>query len=250
MRYTDPALLEQLASSYVLGTLAGGARRRFQRLQRDRSDVRALVGQWETRLGQLAVSVPALQPLPRLWAAIAARTQGGAAPAGRRADQAGAGWPGWLKPAGFGLGGLAAGVLAASLLFASLPGLFTSADRIAMQTGEKLPQSYVGVLSDSQGNGKLLVSSLRHGKTMTLKVIGPISAPAQGRMVLWALPADAPAFALGPVPSSGSAVSALPDSSEKLLSKVSKLVVTLETSTAPVSPSQTVLFSGNCAKLW
>jgi anti-sigma-K factor RskA len=253
MRYTDPALLEHLASSYVLGTLAGGARRRFERLQRDRSDVRALVGQWETRLGQLAVSVPALQPSPRLWAAIAARTQGGGAPAGRRADQAQAGWPGWLKPAGFGLGGLAAGALAASLLFISVPGLFTSTDRIAMLTGEKLPQSYVGVLSDSQGNGKLLVSSLRHGKTMTIKVIGPISAPAQGRMVLWALPADAPAFALGPVPSSGSAVSVLPDSSEKLLSKVSRLVVTLETSAAsaaPASPSQTVLFSGNCAKLW
>jgi anti-sigma-K factor RskA len=108
----------------------------------------------------------------------------------------------------------------------------------------------VGLLNDSQGKGKLLVSSLRHGKTMTIKVIGPISAPAQGRMVLWALPADAPAFALGPVPSSGSAVSVLPDSSEKLLSKVNKLVVTLETSAAPASPSQTVLFSGNCAKLW
>jgi anti-sigma-K factor RskA len=255
MRYTDPVLLEHLASSYVLGTLAGGARRRFERLRRDRSDVRALVGQWETRLGQLAVSVPALQPSPRLWAAIAARTQEGAAPAGRRAG--GAGWLGWLKPAGFGLGGLAAGavagIVAASLLFASVPGIFTSADRIAMLTGEKLPQSYVGLLSDSQGNGKLLVSSLRHGKTMTIKVIGAISAPAQGRMVLWALPADAPAFALGPVPSSGSAVSVLPDSSEKLLSKVSKLVVTLETSAAsamPASPSPTVLFSGNCAKLW
>jgi anti-sigma-K factor RskA len=248
MRYTDPALLEQLASSYVLGTLAGGARRRFERLQRDRSDVRALVGQWETRLGQLAVSVPALQPSPRLWAAIAARTQGGGATAKGRA--ASAGWPGWLKPAGLGLGGLAAGVIGASLLFAIVPGIFTSTDRIAMLTGEKLPQSYVGVLSDPQGKGKLLVSSLRHGKTMTLKVIGPISAPAQGRMVLWALPADAPAFALGSVPASGSAVSVLPDSSEKLLSKVGKLVVTLETSATPASPSQTVLFSGNCAKLW
>ena len=50
MRYTDPQLLDALASAYVLGTLTGGARKRFERLQRDRTDVRAVVAQWEQRL--------------------------------------------------------------------------------------------------------------------------------------------------------------------------------------------------------
>ena len=63
-------------------------------------------------------------------------------------------------------------------------------------------------------------------------------------------PAGGPAFPLGAVPASGSAVSMLPDTSEKLLSKVGKLVVTLETETNPAKPSETVVFSGNCAKLW
>ncbi|MDO8388748.1 MAG: anti-sigma factor [Polaromonas sp.] len=243
MRYTDSELLEHLASSYVLGTLAGGARRRFERLQRDRADVRVRVAQWEARLGQLAASVPAQQPSAQVWKAIAARTQAAAA------TPASAGM-GWLKPAGWGFGGLAAGVIAAGMLFASVPGLFISSDRAAMRTGEKLPQSYVGLLTDAQGNGKLLVSSLRHGKTMTVKVLGPITAPASGRLMLWALPASGPAFALGPVPVTGSAVSMLPDTSEKLLSSVSKLVVTLETDPAPAAPSATLVFSGNCAKLW
>ena len=243
MRYTNPDLLEHLASSYVLGTLRGGARRRFERLQRNRADVRSLVTQWETRLGQLAVSVPVQQPSPQLWKAIAARTQPQvAAPSG--------GWLGWLKPAGFGFGGLAAGVIAASMLFVTAPGLFMSSDQVAMRTGEKLPQSYVGLLTDAQGNGKLLVSSLRHGKTMTVKVIGPITPPASGKLVLWAVPASGAAFAIGTVPTTGSAVSMLPDTSEKLLSKVSKLVVTLETEAAPAAPSGAVVFSGNCAKLW
>ncbi|MGC1174411.1 anti-sigma factor [Polaromonas sp.] len=247
MRYTSPDLLEHLASSYVLGTLGGGARRRFERLQRDRADVRVRVTQWEARLGQLAVSVPVHQPSPRVWAAIAARTR----PAkSQHASQAKAGWLGWLKPAGFGVGGLAAGVIAASVLFVTAPGIFMSSDQIAMRTGEKLPQSYVGLLTDAQGNGKLLVSSLRHGKTMTVKVIGPITPPAGGTLVLWAVPASGPALALGPVPTSGSAVSMLPDTSEKLLSKVSKLVVTLETNAAAAAPSGPVVFSGNCAKLW
>jgi anti-sigma-K factor RskA len=243
VRYTNPDLLEHLASSYVLGTLRGGARRRFERLQRNRADVRSLVTQWETRLGQLAVSVPVQQPSPQLWKAIAARTQPQvAAPSG--------GWLGWLKPAGFGFGGLAAGVIAASMLFVTAPGLFMSSDQVAMRTGEKLPQSYVGLLTDAQGNGKLLVSSLRHGKTMTVKVIGPITPPASGKLVLWAVPASGAAFAIGTVPTTGSAVSMLPDTSEKLLSKVSKLVVTLETEAAPAAPSGAVVFSGNCAKLW
>lgn len=243
MKYTHPELLEHLTSSYVLGTLTGGARRRFERLLRDRADVRGLVTQWETRLGQLAVSVPVQQPSPQLWQAIAARTQPEAAASSAR-------WTGWLKPAGFGFGGLAAGVIAASVLFASVPGLFISSDQAAMRSGEKLPQSYVGLLTDAQGHGKLLVSSLRHGKTMTVKVIGPITPPASGTLMLWAVPASGPAFALGPVPVTGSAVSMLPDTSEKLLSQVSKLVVTLETNPAPAAPSAALVFSGNCAKLW
>ncbi len=243
MRYTHPDLLEHLASSYVLGTLSGGARRRFEQLLRDRADVRGRVSQWETRLGQLAVSVPAQQPSAQLWKAIAARTQPQvAAPSGA--------WLGWLKPAGFGLGGLAAGVIAASVLFVTAPAVFVSSDQIAMHTGEKLPQSYVGLLTDAQGKGKLLVSSLRHGKTMTVKVIGPITPPASGRLVLWAVPASGPAFVLGPVPTSGSAVSTLPDTSEKLLSRVGTLLVTLETEASPSAPSTNVVFSGNCAKLW
>ncbi|HYW56691.1 MAG TPA: anti-sigma factor [Polaromonas sp.] len=244
MRYTDAKLLEHLASAYVLGTLTGGARRRFERLHNDRADVRSLVSQWEARLGQLAVSVPAQKPSPRLWTAIAARTRPASSPSAK------AGWLGRLKPAGFGFGGLAAGVFAASLLFVTAPGLFISSDQAAMHSGEKLPQSYVGLLTDAQGNGKLLVSSLRHGKTMTVKVIGPITPPASGTLMLWAVPTNGPAFSLGTVPTTGSAVSMLPDTSEKLLSKVSKLVVTLETSASSTAPSTTVVFSGNCAKLW
>ena len=69
---------------------------------------------------------------------------------------------------------MAAGVLATIGLLATAPALFVTADQVAMRTGGKLPHSYVGLLTDAQGNGKLLVSSLRHGRAMTVKVIGPI----------------------------------------------------------------------------
>ena len=242
MKYSDPQLVEHLASAYVLGTLTGGARRRFERLRADRPDVQLATARWEARLGQLAHSVPALRPSPRVWKAIEARTRAPAAAAPRSGGS-------WLRPAGWGFGGVAAGALATVALLFSAPTLFLTADQVAMRAGEKLPQSYVGLLTDTQGNGKLLVSSLRHGRTMTVKVIGPITPPASGRLVLWAVPATGAAFALGTVPASGSAVSQLPGTSEQLLSKVTKLVVTLETTEAPSTPG-TVVFSGNCAKLW
>lgn len=260
MRYTHPALLDHLASAYVLGTLGGGARRRFERLLRDRGDVQLLVAQWEGRLGMLASSVPVQQPPQRVWAAIEARTR----PRDVKDAALQGGWAGvlWRRHGVLqGLAGVVLGVVATVALVAAVPTLFVSSDQVALRAGDKLPQAYVGLLTDEAGNGKVLVSSLRHGRTLTVKVIGPIMlattpvAPAAvaavaPQMVLWAVPADGAPFALGTVPVAGSAVSALPDTSEKLLLKVSKLMVTLESSATPQVPSGTVLFTGNCAKLW
>jgi anti-sigma-K factor RskA len=243
MRYADPRLVDHLAAAYVLGTLTPGARARFERLRRDRGDVGLAVAGWEARLGQLAQSIAPVQPSPRVWRAIETRTR----PLGGSGAKPSAG--GRFKLAGAGLAGIAAGVAASVALFVVSPALIVSTDQVAMRSGEKLPQSYVGLLTDDKGDGKLLVSSLRRGQVMTMKVIGPIAPPAAGHLVLWAVPGDAAPFMLGTVPVSGSTTARLPDSSEKLLSKVRKLVVTLETSDAPSAPGP-VVFSGNCAKLW
>jgi len=243
MRYSDPRLVDQLAAAYALGTLTPRARARFERLRRDRTDVDLAVAAWEERLGRLAQSVAPARPSARVWRAIEARTRILAA---SPAKSSGAGW---FKLGGTGLAGIVAGFAAAVALVMAAPALIVSTDQVAMRSGEKLPQSYVGLLTDSKGDGKLLVSSLRRGKVMTIKVIGAIEPPAAGHLVLWAVPPDEPAFALGTVPTSGTRTTLLPDSSEKLLIAVRKLVVTVETSEAPTAPG-TVLFSGNCAKLW
>ncbi len=259
MRYTHPALLEHLASAYVLGTLGGGARRRFVRLLRDRSDLQLLVAQWEGRLGLLASSVPVHQPPQRVWEVIESRTRPRDVNVKEAATQDG--WMGalWRRHGVLqGLAGVVLGVVATVALVAAVPTWFVSSDQVALRAGDKLPQAYVGLLTDAAGNGKVLVSSLRHGRTLTVKAIGPITLPvapatmagAATQLVLWAVPADGAPFALGTVPVTGSAVSALPDTSEKLLLKVSKLMVTLETSATPQVPSSTVLLTGNCAKLW
>ncbi|TFZ00779.1 hypothetical protein EZ313_20245 [Ramlibacter henchirensis] len=241
MRYADPALVDQLASAYVLGTMSARARRRFERLQRERADVQLAVAQWEQRLGLLGQSVAPVRPSPRVWAAIEARTRPQSRARGRAR---------WGLPVGLGLGGVVAGAAVSVALLMSAPSLLFTPDRVAMRAGQKLPQSYVGLLTDAQGNGKLLASSLRHGRTLTVKAIGPIDAPAQGRLVLWAVPAGGAPFVLGDVPLKGSATSPLPDTSERLLSNVGKLMVTVETAASPTAPSGPPLYTGNCAKLW
>ncbi len=248
MRYTHPALIDHLASHYVLGTLQGGARRRFERLQRERADVQLAVQQWQQRLGLLSNAVPAPSPAQapsvRVWEVIAARTQP-AAPA----RSTGSRWR-WLQPASWGLGGFASGLVAAGALLLVAPSIFITTDQIAMRSDQRLPQSYVGLLTDDQGNGKVLVSSLRYGTTMTIKLIGAVQPPESGVHVLWAVPADAPAFVLGTLPAKGSATSQMSDTSEKILSKVTKLKVTLEANAQVSAPSAAVVLQGNCAKLW
>jgi anti-sigma-K factor RskA len=245
MRYSDPRLVQHLAAAYALGTLAGGARRRFERLRGDRPDVALAVAQWEGRLGRLGGVVPPAQPSARVWQAIAERTRPAAPQRASRPELTG--WRALIP----GLAAFGAGVVLTMGLLLALPGLLLSPEQVAMRTGEKLPQSYVGLLTDAQGNGKLLVSSLRHGRTMVVKVIGPVAPPASGKqLVLWAVPAAGPAFVLGAVPASGSLQSQLPDTSERLLSKVTKLVVTEENAGAAPAAPGAPLYAGNCAKLW
>jgi anti-sigma-K factor RskA len=243
MRLSDPRLADHLASAYVLGTLAPGARRRFEQVMRQRTDLQLSVSRWEATLGQLAQSVPPARPSPQVWRAISKRIS--------RAMHADTAAPraSWWRPAGLGLAGLAAGAVVTIALLATMPSILFTPDQVAMRVGEKLPQSYVGLLTDASGEGKVLVSSLRHGRTMTVKVIGPIAPPAQGHLVLWAVPTDGPPFVLGEVPASGSVTSQLPDTSEKLLAKVRKLAVSVEAVPRPPKPG-TVVLSGNCAKLW
>ena len=66
MRYHDPTLISLLAGEYVLGTLTGRARRRFDRLLAGRADARVAVAEWEGRLAFLNLRVTLVVPSPRV----------------------------------------------------------------------------------------------------------------------------------------------------------------------------------------
>ena len=70
MNYLLPERLDRLAREYALGTLAGPARRRFERLVRQAPAAMLAVGAWQKRLAGLASTVPAMQPSDSVWRAL------------------------------------------------------------------------------------------------------------------------------------------------------------------------------------
>ncbi|MDZ7653872.1 MAG: anti-sigma factor [Burkholderiaceae bacterium] len=248
MNYDRTELLDRLAAEYVLGTLHGGARRRFEQIAARLPAARVAIDRWERRIAPLAQPVPPLAPPARVWAAIEARTAPRVA-----AKKESPGWLAWLKPAlGFALG-----AVFTVALVQMQPGLLVSLDQLA-QKEQALPQSYVGLLTDAQHQPTLLVSSTRHGTLATVKFLRSVTVPAGRVIQVWALPKEGAPIPLGtvaPAQPPGSSTFELPGTSEKLLSTVPKLAVSFEP--APVTdplpagaPAPEFVLSGFCVKLW
>ncbi len=73
MDYSRPDLADRLAAEYALGTLRGGARRRFESLLPAHPALRQASADWERRLAQLAVSTEPVAPAARVWEGIQQR---------------------------------------------------------------------------------------------------------------------------------------------------------------------------------
>src|SRR5947207_15421329 len=73
MNYLLPERLDRLAREYALGTLAGPARRRFERVLRQTPAAMRAVGVWQERLGGLAGAVPPMQPGESVWRGLEER---------------------------------------------------------------------------------------------------------------------------------------------------------------------------------
>ena len=190
MNYLLPERLDRLAREYALGTLAGPARRRFERLLRQTPAAVLAVGAWQERLAGLAGAVPAMPPSESVWRALEHRLFVSPARAAPRL---------WGLLSGRALAGALAGALLCTLLLRLQPGL------IGMEPqSEVLPQSYVGLLTDAAGMPTVLASSKRHGRLMAVKLLQPVAIPAGSVAQLWGLPKDgSAAFPVGVVPGTG-----------------------------------------------
>ena len=242
MNYDRPELLDRLAAEYALGTMPRLARRRVDRRRRTRPAAARAAEAWERRIAPLSTPVPPLAPPAGVWVAIDKRIDG----ASSGTSPARAGWIAWLRP----LAALAFGFVMALGLVRLYPTAVVPVDEIVQARGT-LPASYVGILTDTDGLPYVLASSTRHGRKMTLKVLRKVDVPAGKVLQLWALPAKGDPFPLGVVPAEGKGEFEMADTSEKLLSAVPRLGVSIEDAPAAAgaTPGAFVL-RGNCVKLW
>jgi anti-sigma-K factor RskA len=247
VNYLLPERLDRLAREYALGTLAGPARRRFERVMRTSPAAGMAVAVWQQRLSVLELGTVPKPPPETTWRSLEQRLFPVAAPATPLRPPGALHWVRGLF-SGRVLGSAVAGALLCVVLLRLQPGMIG----MEPQT-DALPQSYVGLLLDAGGKPTLLASSRRQGRLLTVKMLQPIVIPPGQVAQLWALPKDgSAAFPVGTVPDKGSARIALPDASEKLFFSVSQLAVSLEAAPAAAGakPSADYVLIGHCVKLW
>lgn len=270
-----PERLDALAREYALGTMHGGARRRFERLLRESMAAQFAVSVWTGRLAHLAGPVRPLAPRPQVWAGLQQRLFEPAARATpARPAAAAAAPPPAVPPAsghaprggrGGGVSGWLSGLFGAPTWAGALAGVLLCVVVLRLQPQwvgleahqEALPASYVGLLLDAGGKPSVLASSRRHGQRIDVKLLQPLAVP-EGRVAqLWGLPKDGGApFPIGVVPPSAKApvTTALPLAApaEKLFFDTTRLAVSFEPAPAAsgAKPSGEFVLSGFCVKLW
>lgn len=203
----NPELLDRLAAAYALGTLRGGARRRFEAQARHSPAVRAAALLWQERLVGLTELQPGEMPGPNVWKRIQNLLD---KPPPLPVAPARTGW-GWKAAA-------LAGALASVVSIAVGIDLYRdqAAGRAALaqarQQGLALAQRntqlmaqlqaqpdirYVAVLADERANPSVLATFDPKHNRLTIKHVHGLQLAPDRSLQLWALPGSGAPRSLG-----------------------------------------------------
>jgi anti-sigma-K factor RskA len=204
----NPALIEQLAASYALGTLRGGARRRFEQLARGHAPLRAAALIWQGRLASVAELQPQAAPSPAVWKRIEnlinAEKEAKAMRVARAPALVATGG-GWWASVSLWRGLTAAGTMAAVVavlvgvnlsklnvgLDGQLAGLGGQVKDLTakLATASLMPDiRYVAVLADDKAAASMLVTFDQKNQKLVLKRVGDFQEQPDKSLQLWALP--------------------------------------------------------------
>ena len=201
----NPELLDRLAASYALGTLRGGARRRFESLARQSATVRAAALIWQERFASMTELQAVDKPSPNVWKRIEnlLDVQPGAASPKENA---------MLEKLRRGLGLWRGAAVAAALASVAAVAVGVNLSRAVASREDQLAQvkqqgtqlaaqnaqlaarmqampqiQYVAVLANDQSSPSVLVTFDPKQNMMTFKRVGGYQEGPDKSLQLWAL---------------------------------------------------------------
>ncbi len=224
-------LRDRLAAEYVLGTLRGRARRRFEGLMHGDAALRRTVAEWRDRIGAMAEFTPSVTPRMQVWRAIENRL-------GLRSRA-----PAWQFWRHGSLGywrtlGVSASMVAALLLVA------------VVHERREPAVSDIATLTDDQARTALLVLADRERQRLTVRLVDTRPLTPGQVLQLWAVPRDGKPRSLGLL--EGGRQLALPLTRQALGADVALLAVSLEPSGGspnPDGPSGPILYKGGWVRV-
>ncbi|WP_297797647.1 anti-sigma factor [uncultured Marinobacter sp.] len=207
MRKT-PERVESLAAEYVLGSLKGKARSRFERWMMESGRVRQEVWYWEEKLGLLGNQVPEREPPESVWLAIQQRLwpQDDTRPAVQR-EAANRVWPVWS-------------------LFATAAALVLAV--LLVQQPAPEPTLSGAVVQADVSDPLWLVSESSRDNRLRLRSVAATSAEAGKDYELWIVPDSGNPLSLGVIPVGDVYQVKLTDEARETLSQSRTLAISLE----------------------
>ena len=230
MRYDNESLVDMLCTEYILGTLKGAARRRFEQLIRQRANWAQALVWWESHMHLLADTVPAVKPPNTVWKNIQRQLF----------DKNNTNNNSWWKSWAFVSTALAASF--ATLLVIQTP----------LSITEPKPTAVALLATESAQAGWLLSEIKKSATDVEIKAISLASLELKpdNAFELWLLPADkSKPLSLGLLPQQGSATVKVPINVIPLMAS-GALAVSLEPlgGSPTGQPTGAVLYQGKMTK--
>ncbi|MFZ6722036.1 anti-sigma factor [Undibacterium sp. Ji49W] len=231
------ALQEKLASEYVLGTLKGGARRRFEAWMKQDAALRQVVGRWEAHLVPMAEFTQAVAAPASIWPALEKRLK--LKPTEDR-------WAYWRN-------------LREDLAFWRGLGMFSTTVAvvlISVMLNKQVDQpaapqnNYVATLSDDKAQAIAVITGDSKRGQLQIRMVTAQNIAADKSLELWAVGKDGKVKSLGLVADKG--IITLPMPANMTADSVPLLAVTLEPkggSGNPEKPSGPIIFKGNWVQI-
>lgn len=207
--HRHPELLDRLAAAHALGTLRGGARRRFEAMAREEPAVRAAALVWQSRIAGMNELQTPQEPAGAVWTRIdnlvqadqdsRAMAKARSTPPTQTPAQAPVG--GWWRNLALWRGTTVAGALATVLAVVTTVGL---RDQLGAEIGALQARlatvptvEYVAVLNDDSASPSMLVTFDPNNRKLTLQRVGNFQEAADKSLQLWALPPSGVPRSLG-----------------------------------------------------